>query len=315
MGAFLYVFLPVLGVYTCISQYLLRNPQVLHKKKRTAFWAKHISHRGGSGERIESTMEAFTHAVEMGTDMLEMDCHLTKDGHVVVSHDENLLRQTGCDVTISSLKLEDLPLYKEQLEVAFYAGRFSSGSDRKIAQLEDVFKTFPDTPVSIEIKENNLQLIQKVSDLVKRYNREAITLWASEKSLILEKCYKINSSMPYSFSMNRGISLLLLFYSGLLPFVPLGENVLQFYLIPIINRTYIPSEGLLRNRLVVSLIEKVTMRKSLFKHLAARGIQVHLFVCNENEDIKAALKLGATGVMTDYPTLLSTYLCKNRSQD
>uniref|UniRef100_A0A8C6KC95 Glycerophosphodiester phosphodiesterase domain containing 3a n=1 Tax=Nothobranchius furzeri TaxID=105023 RepID=A0A8C6KC95_NOTFU len=111
-------------LYTCISQYLLRNPQVLHKKKRTAFWAKHISHRGGSGERIESTMEAFTHAVEMGTDMLEMDCHLTKDGHVVVSHDENLLRQMGCDVTISSLKLEDLPLYKEQLEVAFYAGWF-----------------------------------------------------------------------------------------------------------------------------------------------------------------------------------------------
>uniref|UniRef100_A0A8C6NID4 Glycerophosphodiester phosphodiesterase domain containing 3a n=1 Tax=Nothobranchius furzeri TaxID=105023 RepID=A0A8C6NID4_NOTFU len=276
MGAFLYVFLPVLGVYTCISQYLLRNPQVLHKKKRTAFWAKHISHRGGSGERIESTMEAFTHAVEMGTDMLEMDCHLTKDGHVVVSHDENLLRQMGCDVTISSLKLEDLPLYKEQLEVAFYAGRFSSGSDRKIAQLEDVFKTFPDTPVSIEIKENNLQLIQK------------------------------NSSMPYSFSMNRGISLLLLFYSGLLPFVPLGENVLQFYLIPIINRWF-------RGKSLTPGV--LTMRKSLFKHLAARGIQVHLFVCNENEDIKAALKLGATGVMTDYPTLLSTYLCKNRSQD
>uniref|UniRef100_A0A8C6KAG3 Glycerophosphodiester phosphodiesterase domain containing 3a n=1 Tax=Nothobranchius furzeri TaxID=105023 RepID=A0A8C6KAG3_NOTFU len=303
MGAFLYVFLPVLGVYTCISQYLLRNPQVLHKKKRTAFWAKHISHRGGKTGWVGQ--EIF-YAVEMGTDMLEMDCHLTKDGHVVVSHDENLLRQMGCDVTISSLKLEDLPLYKEQLEVAFYAGRFSSGSDRKIAQLEDVFKTFPDTPVSIEIKENNLQLIQKVSDLVKRYNREAITLWASEKSLILEKCCKINSSMPYSFSMNRGISLLLLFYSGLLPFVPLGENVLQFYLIPIINRWF-------RGKSLTPGV--LTMRKSLFKHLAARGIQVHLFVCNENEDIKAALKLGATGVMTDYPTLLSTYLCKNRSQD
>lgn len=38
--------------------------------------------------------------------MLEMDCHLTQDGHVVVSHDENLLRQTGHDVNISSLRLE-----------------------------------------------------------------------------------------------------------------------------------------------------------------------------------------------------------------
>lgn len=38
--------------------------------------------------------------------MLEMDCHLTRDGHVVVSHDENLLRQTGHDADISSLNLQ-----------------------------------------------------------------------------------------------------------------------------------------------------------------------------------------------------------------
>lgn len=38
--------------------------------------------------------------------MLELDCHLTLDGHVVVSHDENLLRQTGHNVSVSSLRLQ-----------------------------------------------------------------------------------------------------------------------------------------------------------------------------------------------------------------
>lgn len=315
MSSSLFFILPALGGYTLTSLYLLKNPHILHRKKRTAFHCTHISHRGGSGERIESTMDAFTHAVEQGTEMLEMDCHLTRDGHVVVSHDENLLRQTGHNVTISSLNLEEVPLYKETLEVTFYAGHYSSGMDRKFALLEDVFRKFPKMPINIEIKEENNLLIQKVSDLVKQFDREDITVWATENSSIMKKCCRTNSSMPYSFSMSRGVQLLLLFYSGLLPYVPLGESFLQFYLPRIISRTYIPEERILKNRLVISLIEKLTMRKSLFKHLASRGIQVHLFVCNEEQDIAAAFKAGATGVMTDYPTLLSNYLARQRNQD
>ncbi|XP_068606254.1 lysophospholipase D GDPD3a [Brachionichthys hirsutus] len=313
MSSFLCYVLSALGGYVLTSLYLLKNPLVLHKRKRTAFYCTHISHRGGCGERIESTMGAFTNAVEQGTQMLELDCHLTSDGHVVISHDENLLRQTGHDVTISSLKLQDLPLYKERLEVTFYTGHYSTGPDRRFSLLEDLFRTFPEMPVSIEIKENNQRLIEKVSDLVRCYKREEITVWASVDSTIMKKCRSTNASMPYSFTVKRSVLLLFLFYTGLLPFVPLGESLLQFYLLRIINKTYIPESDILKKRLIVSLLEKVTMRKRLFNHLAARGIQVHLFVCNEDEDIKSAFEVGATGVMSDYPSLLSSYFCRHRN--
>ncbi|KAJ7990022.1 hypothetical protein DPEC_G00310550 [Dallia pectoralis] len=315
MDSCLYFILPALGGYIMASLYLLKNPQILHKKKHAGFNCKHISHRGGSGERIESTMEAFAHAVKQGTEMLELDCHMTNDGHVVVSHDEDLLRQTGHNVTISSLNLEELPLYKESLEVTFYAGHYSSGTDRKIALLEDVFQKFPQKPINIEIKEDNRVLMEKVSELVKQYHREDLTVWATEDSNIMKKCRNTNSTMPYSFCKRGVLQLFLLYYSGLLPFVPLGEGFLQFYLPRIVNRTYIPEESFLRSRIVIYLIDKLTMRKNLFIHLAKRGIQVHLFVCNEAPDIKAAFDVGATGVMTDYPTVLTNYLHNHRSED
>uniref|UniRef100_A0A9J7XG41 Glycerophosphodiester phosphodiesterase domain containing 3a n=1 Tax=Cyprinus carpio carpio TaxID=630221 RepID=A0A9J7XG41_CYPCA len=282
MASYLYYLLPAVGGYALTSLYFLKNPHFLHKKKQTAFYCTHISHRGGSGERIENTMGAFTHAAEVGTEMLELDCHLTKDSHVVVSHDENLLRQTGQDVNISSLNLEELPPYKETLEVTFKAGHFSTGSDRNIALLEDVFRKFPQIAVNIEVKENNSMLIEK------------------------------NSSMPYMFTVKRALKMLLLYYTGLLPFVPLGESFLQFYLPQIINREYIPETWILRSRLVIFLIERLTLRKGMFKHLRDRGIQIHLFVCNEEQDIEAAFAAGATGVMTDYPTLLSNYIRRHK---
>lgn len=43
----------------------------------------HVSHRGGSRERLENTMEAFHHAIKSGTDMLEMDVCYSKDRKVV----------------------------------------------------------------------------------------------------------------------------------------------------------------------------------------------------------------------------------------
>ncbi|MEQ2278362.1 hypothetical protein XENORESO_016995, partial [Xenotaenia resolanae] len=85
----------------------------------------------------------------------------------------------------------DVPQYKETLDVTFYTGRCSTGTDRTIALLEDVFKKFPKIPISIEIKENNHQLMQEVSNMVKRYDREGITVWASESSAIMKKCRSI----------------------------------------------------------------------------------------------------------------------------
>jgi glycerophosphoryl diester phosphodiesterase len=47
-----------------------------------------VAHRGGAGLRPENTLAAFTHAIELGAEGFEFDVHLTRDGEVVVHHDE-----------------------------------------------------------------------------------------------------------------------------------------------------------------------------------------------------------------------------------
>ncbi|XP_068779382.1 lysophospholipase D GDPD3 isoform X7 [Struthio camelus] len=253
-------------------------------------------------------MEAFANAVAQGADLLELDARRTRDGVVVVSHDGDLRRQAGLARDLRRLDYQDLPPYKDPLEVTFSPGCFAHGSDRRVPRLEEVFERFPRVPVSVEIKDDDDELIRQVAELVQRHDRAAITVWASFEERILRKCRAANPAMPYGFSLRRGLLLLLLYYTGLLPFVPLGESFLLFLLPSIINRTYFPVPRGFLGRLLAKMVEKVTMRKKLLQHLKDRGIQVVLWVLNEERDFAEAFARGASGVMTDYPTRLRRYL-------
>ncbi|MBM4306715.1 MAG: glycerophosphodiester phosphodiesterase [Deltaproteobacteria bacterium] len=96
-----------------------------------------VAHRGFSGVAPENTMIAFKKAIEAGSDMIELDVRLSKDGEVVVIHDESLERTTNgkgrvIDLTLTELKKldagsrfhssfsgEQIPTLKEVLQLAY----------------------------------------------------------------------------------------------------------------------------------------------------------------------------------------------------
>jgi len=303
----------VFGSYIVTSLLLFKFPNFIHKRKQLKFICKHISHRGGAGENLENTITAYKHAAQMGTDMLEIDLQLTKDGEVVVSHDNHLMRTAGVDAKISDLDYQDLPLLHQSLPVDFANGRICVGSgDRSIPLLKDVFKRFPSMPINIDIKTDNDLLIKKVSQMICEYNREEYTVWGNFSNTVTKKCYKENPDIPILFSATGVLKLLLLTYSGLLPFVPLKESCLETFMPSVFLRK--DSDALKGRRvlkMVIWLAEKLLMRKAIFNHLDKRGIQTYLWVLNTDADYERAFKLGATGVMTDYPTLLKEFLEKN----
>src|SRR5207245_11000364 len=67
-----------------------------------------VAHRGASGNFPENTRLAFAKAIEARVDMIELDCQLSQDGHVVVFHDERLRRTAGVRGKVSDRSLEQL---------------------------------------------------------------------------------------------------------------------------------------------------------------------------------------------------------------
>ena len=67
-----------------------------------------IGHRGASFHARENTLKAFALASELGAEMWELDTQLTRDGVVVVCHDDHLERVFGVDRRISELTHAEL---------------------------------------------------------------------------------------------------------------------------------------------------------------------------------------------------------------
>ena len=67
-----------------------------------------IAHRGACAYEPENTLRAFERAIEMGATMIELDVHLSQDGHPVVIHDDDLSRTANGSGRIRDMSLEQI---------------------------------------------------------------------------------------------------------------------------------------------------------------------------------------------------------------
>lgn len=106
-----------------------------------------FGHRGASAVAPENTMPAFQTALDMGADGVELDCQLTRDGHLVVIHDSTLKRTTGTDGLVKDYTLSQL----RHLDAGgWFNPRFAG---ERIPTLEDVLALARDRlVVNVEIK-------------------------------------------------------------------------------------------------------------------------------------------------------------------
>lgn len=104
-----------------------------------------IAHRGASGTRPENTLVAFRRAVELGAHMIELDVQCTRDGAVVVLHDETLERTTD---GVGPLR------HRTRAEVAeLDAGRWFADAyaGERVPTLDAVLRAVS-IPINVELK-------------------------------------------------------------------------------------------------------------------------------------------------------------------
>ena len=136
------------------------NAQYLDKVTITA-------HRGDCSVAPENTLAAFELAIENGADIIELDVRQTKDGEIVVMHDENLKRVCGVNKKVGKLTYEELQKYSPGKK---YRGPNEElYREEKIPTLQEVIDLVGDrAKLNIELKpaKTDKNLSQRVAEII-----------------------------------------------------------------------------------------------------------------------------------------------------
>jgi len=133
-----------------------------------------IAHRGGAGLAPENSMVAFRNAVSLGVDMLEMDIHMTKDGHLVVIHDKSVDRTTNGHGLVKEMTLSEIRHLDAGYRFTIDGGATFPyrGKSVTIPTLKEVLAAFPAAKMSIEIKPDDIAVAEALASLIRAQHAE-----------------------------------------------------------------------------------------------------------------------------------------------
>ncbi|MBQ8094246.1 MAG: glycerophosphodiester phosphodiesterase [Clostridia bacterium] len=229
------------------------------------------AHRGASAYAPENTLEAFDMAAQMGAHGVELDVHITKDGELVVAHDESIDRVSNGTGLIRNLTLAELKQFAFNKTHPEFA-------NAKMPTLKEVFELLKPTGLCINIELKNS--IFDYPDL----ERKTIELAARENMLnrVLFSSFN-HHSMKRIKDIDAGIRCGLLYEACMIkPWayaVAVGADALHPHYSAVLTPGGTCGEA----------------------HKA--GISVNPWTVNKEEDIRRVLAEGADIVITNYPDI------------
>lgn len=253
-------------------------------------WPVNFAHRGMSADAPENSLEAFRLAVEAGAGGLEMDVHMTLDGHVVVIHDDTVDRTTDGTGPVRNLTLREL----RSLDAGY---RFSPdggtthpyrGRGARVPTLAEVYAEFPDACVNVEIKEFQPGFEEAVLRVIEQAGARDRTIIASGRHAVIERFRRVSRGGIPTAASRRELEV----------FYLLGKLRLEWLLRPPYAALQVPENH--------RGIQIVTPR---FLEAARNlGVRVDVWTINDPSAMRRLLDLGVRTIMTDRPATLARIL-------
>ncbi len=241
-----------------------------------------FAHRGASGEAPENTLPAFERAAALGAVYMELDVHLSQDGHVVVIHDETLERTTNGHGLVREHGLAEL----QRLDAGYHftpdAGNTFPfrGQGVIISLLADVLRRFPQVRFTVEIKQTEPPIEEQVIAVVRECNMADALILASEHDAVVTRVRSLAPDIATNCSSGEVVAFM--------------QRVLRRQLgdyRPPARAFQIPPEygG-------VALVTPQTVAA-----IHELGAEVHVWTINDRADMERLLELGVDGLMSDFP--------------
>ncbi|MBK8781748.1 MAG: glycerophosphodiester phosphodiesterase [Anaerolineales bacterium] len=244
-----------------------------------------IAHQGGDGLWPGDTMFAFQNAADMGADVLEMDVHITKDGVLVLMHDEAVDRTTDGTGDIESMTLEELKKLDAGYDWSADDGVTFPfrGTGITIPTMEEVFAAFPDKHMTIEIKKTNASMTKLFCELIRTYNMQDKVLIASFYDDKLKEFRETCPEVATSSAKNETTV-----------FVLLTKPFLGSFYSPKFFSLQVPEES---GGITV-------MTPAFVKAAHERNLAVEPWTINDAETMKKFIAWGVDGIITDRPDIM-----------
>ncbi|MBN1406297.1 MAG: hypothetical protein JW956_00825 [Calditrichaceae bacterium] len=238
-----------------------------------------IAHRGASYEAPENTLAAVNLAWRMDADGVEVDVHLTRDGQVVVFHDEHTRRYGGSRKRIAQCDYSELL----KLDVGRFMGEQYKGE--RIPLLAEVISTVPENKrLVIEIK-SGPETVLPIQSIVyeSKITPNKIIFISFRRDTIKE----IKKAFPECIAMR-------LYELFQMPFTKI--------IYPSLKRMIEEVTEDQLDGLNISLVAAV--KQSFIKQIKNDGLQIYFWTINNLKQARFLIQAGVDGIATDRPDWL-----------